>query len=80
MYLVALGVLLLVLKLIEYGPVADWAWWAVLAPFAGAAAWWVWADFSGFTRRRAMERMEAKKAARRERNMEALGTGSKRKH
>ena len=34
-----LGVLLLVLKLAEFGPVAAWAWWVVLAPFGLAAAW-----------------------------------------
>lgn len=79
MYLVLLGVVLLLLKFLEYGPVAGWPWWVVLAPFAGAALWWAWADASGYNKRRAMEGMEAKKAARRERNMEALGTGPKRK-
>jgi len=79
MYFVALGVLLLALKLLDSGPVALWPWWVVLAPFAFAAAWWAWADANGYTKRRAMERMEAKKAERRRRNMEALGTGPKRK-
>lgn len=79
MYLVLLGVVLLLLKFLEYGPVGGWPWWVVLAPFAGAALWWAWADASGYNKRRAMEGMEAKKAARRERNMEALGTGPKRK-
>ena len=79
MYLVILGVILLVLKLLEFGPVGDWSWWAVLAPFAGAALWWAWADASGYHTRRAMEGIEAKKAARRQRNMDAIGTGQRRK-
>jgi small Trp-rich protein len=28
-----LGILLLTLKLAEFGPVAAWSWWLVLAPF-----------------------------------------------
>ncbi|MCB2022097.1 MAG: TIGR04438 family Trp-rich protein [Burkholderiaceae bacterium] len=79
MYLVLLGTALLLLKLLEYGSVGGWSWWVVLAPFAGAAVWWAWADASGYNKRRAMEGMEAKKAARRQRNMDALGTGPKRK-
>jgi small Trp-rich protein len=68
-----LGVLMLVLKLAEFGPVAAWAWWVVLAPFALAAAWWAFADSIGLTQRRAMEKMERTKAERRSRNLEALG-------
>jgi small Trp-rich protein len=51
----------------------------VLAPFAGAAVWWAWSDATGYTKRRAMERMDNRKADRRQRNMDALGTGPKRK-
>lgn len=79
MYLVLLGVILLLLKLFEFGPVGDWSWFIVLAPFAGAALWWAWADASGYNKRRAMEEMEARKAARRQRNMDAIGTGRKRR-
>jgi small Trp-rich protein len=79
MVFVIVGLLLLVLKLTEFGPVGLWSWWAVLAPFACAAAWWVWADVTGYTKRRAMDGMEAKKEERRRRNMEALGTTPKRK-
>ncbi len=79
MAFVVLGVLLLGLKWAEFGPVGAWSWWVVLAPFAAAAVWWAWADASGYTKRRAMERMEAKKGERRQRNMDALGTGPRRK-
>ncbi len=73
-----LGVLLLVLKLAELGPVAAWAWWVVLAPFGLAAAWWGFADAIGLTQRRAMDKMEQTKAERRNRNLEALGMGPRR--
>jgi small Trp-rich protein len=79
MYFVVIGVLLLALKVAEFGPVGLWSWWVVLAPFACAAVWWTWADASGYYKRRAMEGMEAKKHERRRRNMVSLGTDTKRK-
>jgi small Trp-rich protein len=77
MYFVVLGVLLVVLKLAEFGPVGQWGWWQVLIPFGLAVIWWAWADASGFTKRRAMDRMQDRKDERRRRNMDALGTGPK---
>ena len=73
-----LGLALLAMKLTEFGPVADWSWWWVLAPFALAVAWWGFADKMGLTQRRAMDKMEARKAERRNRNLEALGLGPQR--
>ena len=67
MPLVALGTLLLILKILEIDPVAAWAWWWVLSPFGAAVVWWVYADTTGLTQRRAIRRMEARKVARRER-------------
>lgn len=77
MAFVVLGVLLLVMKLASWGPVADWAWWLVLLPFGLALAWWGWSDASGLTRRRAMEKDAERKDERRRRNVEALGLGAK---
>ncbi len=34
-----LGILLLALKLAEFGPVGAWSWWVVLLPFGLATAW-----------------------------------------
>ena len=73
MYLLALGIILLLLKFLEIGPVAAWSWWAVLAPFAGAAVWWAWADWSGYTKRKAMERHELRKQERVDRQRKAIG-------
>ena len=73
-----LGILLLVMKMAELGPVAAWPWWAVLAPFALAVAWWALADSIGLTQRRSMDKMEKTKAERRNRNLQALGMGPER--
>lgn len=73
-----LGIALLLMKMTELGPVAQWSWWLVLAPFALAVAWWSFADSTGLTKRRAMEKMELKKEERRGRNLEALGLGPRR--
>ncbi len=74
MYLVLLGLLFLGLKWAEVAPVAGWSWWIVLAPFAGAIAWWAWADATGYYRRVEMRKLDAKKDQRREKAMTALGT------
>ncbi|WP_418320452.1 TIGR04438 family Trp-rich protein [Piscinibacter sakaiensis] len=79
MYLVILGLLLLTLKWMEIGTVADWPWYGVLSPFAGAVVWWAWADATGYYKRREMRKLEEKQAKRRERSMEALGTGTRRR-
>ncbi|WP_374431471.1 TIGR04438 family Trp-rich protein [Ideonella dechloratans] len=77
MAFVVLGVLLLVMKLAEWGPVAGWGWVWVLLPFGLALAWWGYADATGLTRRRAMEKDAARKEERRRRNIDAMGLGIK---
>jgi small Trp-rich protein len=73
MYLLVFGIVLLLLKYLEIGPVATWGWLWVLAPFAAAAVWWIWADASGYTKKKAVERMDKKKQERINRHKEALG-------
>ncbi|MDG9698174.1 TIGR04438 family Trp-rich protein [Ottowia cancrivicina] len=73
MYLVGLGVIFMLLKYFEVSPVAEWSWWWVLSPFAGAFVWWNWADATGYTKRKAMEREERERMERRDRQMEAIG-------
>ena len=73
MWLVAVGVLLLVLKLAGVAVVGQWPWWVVLAPFGLAAAWWAFADSTGITQRRAMEQESARARKRREQQYENLG-------
>jgi len=79
MYLLGLGVVLLVLKYLAIGPVAAWSWWWVLSPFALAVAWWAWADSSGYTKRKAMEREDARRQARIDRNKDTIGTHSRKR-
>ena len=73
MWFVVLGVLLIALKLADVGFVAAWSWWWVLSPFAAAAVWWAYADSSGLTKKREMDKLDSKKLERRRRNLEALG-------
>ena len=39
MYLVWAGVLLVACKYFEFGPMAEWSWWWILAPFGLAFIW-----------------------------------------
>jgi len=39
MYFLSAGVVLLLFKYLELGPVAGWSWWVVLAPFGLAVLW-----------------------------------------
>ena len=73
MYFLLIGIAALVMKYLEYGPVAAWSWWAVLSPFAMTIAWWAWADKSGYTKRVEMEKMEKRKADRIDKQREAMG-------
>ena len=73
MYTLGLGILLVLLKYLEVGPVANWSWWAVLTPFAITAIWWTWADASGYSKRKAMEKMEQRKQDRVNKHKEAMG-------
>jgi len=73
MYLLGLGIILLLLKYLEIGPPATWSWWWVLAPFAAAVIWWAWADWSGYTKRKATERHEQRKQNRIDRHRKAIG-------
>ncbi|BFO54812.1 MULTISPECIES: TIGR04438 family Trp-rich protein [Comamonadaceae] len=78
MYTLGLGILLVVLKYLEIGPVAQWSWWWVLSPFAVTAAWWAWADATGYTKRRAMEKIDRRRQDRIDRHKEAMGVKPRR--
>lgn len=74
MYLLGLGLVLLVMKYLEIGAVATWNWWVIAVPFGLAVLWWAWADATGYTKKKAMERENARRQARIDRNYKALGT------
>ncbi|MDN6887184.1 TIGR04438 family Trp-rich protein [Variovorax sp. CAN2819] len=73
MWFLGLGLLALALKYFEVGMVATWSWWIVLSPFALAVAWWAWADSSGYTKRKVVEREELRKQARIDRQKNNMG-------
>ncbi len=73
MYFLGIGLILLACKLLDVNPVVAWDWWIVLTPFGLAAAWWAWADSSGYTKAVEEKKMEARKQARINKNREALG-------
>ena len=75
MYFLGAGIILLLLKYLEIGAVAGWSWLVVLAPFGLAVVWWAWADASGYTKRKAMERMDKRKQDRIDKNRENIGLG-----
>ena len=79
MYLLGLGLALLVLKYLAVDPGAAWSWWLVMAPFGLAVAWWAWADSTGYTKRKAMERENRRRDARIDASREALGMLPKKK-
>lgn len=73
MWFIVLGVLLIVMKLADFGIVATWSWWVVLAPFGLAVVWWAYADATGYTKRREMDKLDEKKRERRRKALDALG-------
>ncbi|SFC77184.1 small Trp-rich protein [Polaromonas sp. OV174] len=73
MYFLLIGIAGLILKYLELGPVASWSWWIVLAPFACAVAWWAWADASGYTKRREIDKMAKRKQHRIDKQRDAMG-------
>ena len=74
MYFVGLGLALIIMKYMEFGPVANLSWIWVLSPFGLAVAWWSWADASGYTKKLAMERELERKNARIAQNRANIGT------
>lgn len=74
MYFLGLGLIFLAMWYLGMDPVASWPWYIIFAPFAAAVAWWSWADSSGYTKRKAMQRMEDKRIARINKHKETIGT------
>ena len=73
MYFLLIGIVLLVLWYAEIGPVAAWSWYVVFAPFGLAVIWWWWADMTGYSKRKAVQRENEKKQARIDKSRVAMG-------
>lgn len=79
MYFLLIGIVTLVLKYLEIGPVATWSWWIVLSPFALAVAWWAWADAFGYTKQKEIDKMAKRKQERIDKQRAAMGILPKKK-
>ena len=79
MIFLVIGIVLVALWYGEISPVAQWAWYFVFAPFALAVLWWWWADWTGYTKKKVVERENAKKKARIDKSREAMGVITKKK-
>jgi small Trp-rich protein len=80
MLFVVIGVIVLGLHLAGIGPlgamVFQESWWIILAPFFLAVIWWAWADTTGWTQRQAMDKVDAKREARRQKAINNLRSGN----
>lgn len=79
MYFLLIGIVMLALWYLEIGPVAAWPWYVVFAPFALAVVWWWWADWSGYTKKKVVERENARRKARVDKSREAMGVNIKKR-
>lgn len=79
MYALLVGIMLIILKAMEIGPIATWSWWWVLSPLGVTIVWWTWADSTGYTKRKAMEKIDQRKRDRIEKQKEALGMATRRR-
>ena len=85
MWLLAAVTLLALLRVLAHLDVVDVAgisamsWWWIIGGFALCAAWFGYADRSGLTARKSLERMEQRKQARIDKQREALGVGRRKR-
>ena len=71
MWFLGIGVILLLMKFLEFGPVATWSWWIVLLPFGIALAWFeVVEPFFGLDKKKAHDDLEKVKQERIKKGME----------
>lgn len=63
MWLVWMGVVLLLLKWFEVGPVAEWSWWWVIAPFLASFVWFEFLEKLFGRDKRQLEMIEYQKRA-----------------
>jgi small Trp-rich protein len=73
MYFLLIGLTALVMKYLGFDPVAAMPWWVVLSPFGLAVVWWAWADSSGYTKRKEMDKMDKRKQDRIEKQRKQMG-------
>ncbi len=70
-----LGIALLLAKYLGWSALEEVSWWWLLIPFGLAAAWWSWADMSGYTKRKRFQQMEDRKSERLKKLKQNLSAG-----
>jgi small Trp-rich protein len=73
MLFLLIGIAGVILKFLEIGPVAQFAWWVILTPFGLTILWWAWADASGYNKNKQIKKMEDRTKERLKKQQEALG-------
>ena len=70
MWFLAIGVILLLMKWFEFGPVGHWSWWLVLLPFGVALLWFEIAEpFFGLDKKKAHHDLDKIKEERIKKSM-----------
>lgn len=64
MYLLIIAVSVIMLKIYQIPPIDSWLWPEVLLPSFMALLWKLWADCSGYSRRRNRVRSSRRRSAR----------------
>jgi small Trp-rich protein len=78
MYMLGIALAVMFWKWYNIGGPTTWTvddWIVIGIPFGLTVAWWVWADETGYTKRKAMERDDERRDKRRDAQREALGLG-----
>lgn len=71
MWVLWLGVIILILKLLDISPVGEWSWWWVSAPFIVALIWFeLFEKRLGLDKKKAFDELER---AKQERIKKAMG-------
>ena len=71
MWLLLVGIVLLVSKLLEFGPLAELSWWWVLLPFVLAFIWWeTFERWFGLDKKKAFDELQKAKDERIARTLE----------
>ena len=79
MYFLLIGIVAGALKYFEIDPFTALPWWMVLSPFGMAVLWWWYADNSGYTKRKEIEKMDKRSEDRIEKSRAAMGMLSAKK-
>lgn len=66
------------LDVVDVAGISALSWWWILGGFVLSAAWFSYADRSGLTSRKAMERIDQRKQERMQKQRELLGSRRKR--